>query len=544
MREAIEHFAALRGRVADELWAARAMSRAGLLPLRAPRELAATVADARRWGQLGSGPAIAARRHGDRVAIADELGELTFSELDERTSRLCNAWRERGLHAGDGVAVLARNHRGLLDASFAAFKAGARLILLNSDFAGPQIREVAAREDARLLVHDDEWSEAVAGFDPPLGRLRAWTDTPGEDTLESLIAAGDPLPPVKPQREAKLVVLTSGTTGTPKGAPRTSPKTMIPVGGLLDKVPFRSGETTLVAIPMFHALGFAHAVLAVGLGSKLVLRRRFDAAAAVQAIEQHRVTAVILVPTVLRRILDWLDGNESEQRDLSSLRIVFVAGSQLGGALAGRAMLTLGPIVYNLYGSTEVSLTTLATPDELQAAPDCVGTPPRGIKLRLYDEADQLVRGPNVTGRIFAGTGMEFEGYTGGGTKAVLDGLMATGDVGHLDDAGRLFIDGRDDDMIVSGGENVFPAEIEELLHHHPAIVEAAVIGVPDDRFGQRLRAFVVAREGASLDEEAVRDHVRANLARYKVPRDVMFLDELPRNPTGKVLKRELVTRS
>jgi len=166
----------------------------------------------------------------------------------------------------------------------------------------------------------------------------------------------------------------------------------------------------------------------------------------------------------------------------------------------------------------------------------------RGSVVRLYDDAGRPLDQPGVTGRIFVANTMQFEGYTGGGTKDVIDGLMSSGDVGHFDEAGRLFIDGRDDDMIVSGGENLFPGEIEELLTEHPEIVEAAVIGVPDDDFGQRLRAFVVRRDGAALDEEAVRAHVRANLARYKVPRDVLFIDELPRNPTGKVLKRELPT--
>jgi fatty-acyl-CoA synthase len=528
-------------RVGNELWAARVSRRAGMFA-GPPRETLATLRDLRRWGQLGGLSATGARRHGARAAIVDELGTLSFAELDEQVSRLANAWRARGLRAGDGVAVLCRNHRWLIVASCAAFKAGARLVLLNSDFAGPQIREVGSREGTRLLVHDDEWAEAVREFDAPLGRVRAWTEDPGdiaEDTLAGQIAGGDPAPPPRPESEAKLVILTSGTTGTPKGAPRSSPKSLVPVGGVLDKIPFRSDETTVIAIPMFHALGFVHGLLALGLGSTMILRRRFDPVAVVDAVSEHRATAVILVPTMLRRILD-LGEEELGRRDLRSLRIVFLAGSQLGGELARRGLAAFGPTLYNLYGSTEVSAATIATPDELQAAPDCVGTPPRGTVVRLFDDADRPVTEPHVTARIFAGTGSEFEGYTGGGTKTMLDGMMATGDVGHFDEAGRLFIDGRDDDMIISGGENLFPGEIEELLNGHPEIVEAAVIGVPDDEFGARLRAYVVRRDGAALDEDAVRAHVRESLARFKVPRDVVFLAELPRNPTGKVLKRRL----
>ena len=523
----------------SELWAIGVLGRAGMLPLRDPRNLPYAVRATRRWGPLGAPLAVSARRYGDRVAVVDELGELSFAELDERANRLCNAWQELGLKPGDGVALLTRNHRGFLEAAFATLKAGGRLILMNTDFAGPQARDVAAREGTKLLVYDEEFTDALDELAPDLGRFRAWTDSPGYDTLEYLIERGDRREPSKPEQEGKLVVLTSGTTGLPKGAPRGGQKTLVPTAGFLDRIPFRAGETTVIATPLFHALGLAHGTLAITLGTKMILRRRFDEAAIVQLTSRHAASALVLVPIMLRRILDLEDLDPGQ---LSSLRIIFLGGSQLGGELATRALNTFGPVVYNLYGSTEVSGVTIATPADLRAAPASVGTPPRGIRMRLYDDRDLVIGQPHVRGRIFAGTGMEFEGYSGGGNKTVIDGLMATGDVGHVDAAGRLFIDGRDDDMIVSGGENVFPGEIEELLCGHPDVTEAAVIGVPDDEFGARLRAFVVTRDGAELDEDAVRGYVRQNLARYKVPRDVVFVDQLPRNPTGKVLKRVLAT--
>jgi fatty-acyl-CoA synthase len=355
--------------------------------------------------------------------------------------------------------------------------------------------------------------------------------------MEDELAAADPAKPPAPGVEAKLIVLTSGTTGTPKGAPREQPKSLQPLGALLSKAPFRAGEATIVGTPLFHALGFAHAVVAIGLGSTLILRRRFDPEWAVDACEQYRATAIVVVPIMLRRLLD----TEPDPARLRSLRIVFVAGSQLGGDLCRRAMAELGPIVYNLYGSTEVAYATIATPDELAAAPDSVGTPPRGTVVRLYDDDNRPIDTPGVTGRIFVGNTFQFEGYTGGGTKDVIDGLMSSGDVGHFDGAGRLYIDGRDDEMIVSGGENVFPAEVEELLTAHPDVVEAAAIGVDDEEFGQRLVAFVVPQDDAAVSEDELKAHVRHNLARYKVPREIAFVDELPRNPTGKVLKRELL---
>jgi fatty-acyl-CoA synthase len=201
---------------------------------------------------------------------------------------------------------------------------------------------------------------------------------------------------------------------------------------------------------------------------------------------------------------------------------------------------TFGDNLYNLYGSTEVAWATIATPRDLREAPGTAGRPPYGTVVRIYDEDGVALTEPGATGRIFVGNEMQFEGYTGGGNKDVIDGLMSSGDVGHFDAEGRLFIDGRDDDMIVSGGENVFPSEVEELLYAHDAVAEAAVYGVEDRDFGQRLAAVIVRKDGRELDEAAVKAYVKRNLAGYKVPRDVAFVDELPRTSTGKVLKREL----
>jgi len=332
------------------------------------------------------------------------------------------------------------------------------------------------------------------------------------------------------------VVLTSGTTGTPKGANRPEPRSFAPFGGLFDKVPYRGREVMECCAPMFHALGFAQAMLAVALGTTLVVRRHFDPKAVLDSLEANQVTTVVAVPVMLERILA-VGGDEVSARDLECLRIIFVAGSQLGADLATRLAAAFGPVVYNLYGSTEVAYATIATPEELAKEPGSVGSPVRGATVRIYGD-DGIEAPVGQTGRIFVANDIQFEGYTGGGTKDVIDGLMASGDVGHFDANGLLFIDGRDDDMIVSGGENVFPGEVEQLLLGHEQITDAAAIGVPDEKFGQRLKVYVVAFPG--LTEDDVRDYVRDNLARFKVPRDVVFLDELPRNPTGKVLKRQL----
>jgi fatty-acyl-CoA synthase len=274
------------------------------------------------------------------------------------------------------------------------------------------------------------------------------------------------------------------------------------------------------------------------LGSTFVLSRRFDPEQCLAEVARHRAGVLVAVPVMLQRILD-LPVEVRRRYDTSSLRVVPLSGSAIPAGMATRWMDEFGDNLYNLYGSTEVGWVTIATPEDLRADPTTAGRPPLNTVVRLLDEQGREVR-RGATGRIFVGSELLFEGYTGGGNKEVIDGLMSTGDTGHVDAEGRLYVDGRDDEMIVSGGENVFPREVEDLLALHPGVRDVAVVGVVDDEFGQRLRAVVVAHDDAGLDAESVQRYVRENLARFKVPRDVVFVDELPRNATGKILKREL----
>ncbi len=531
-------------RFGDEAYFAAVCIRSGMVGPELPHKLAQMLLAFERHGLLAGAVTIGAIRHGDRVVIRDERGDVTYKELDERTNALANAWRDEGLAPGDGVAILVRNHRGFLESVFAAAKLGAKIILLNTSFAGPQIREVAEREGTDLLVYDDEYAEVLEGVDPPHGRWRAWVEDDAQhperagDSLESLIVDGNTAPPPRAGRAPKIVILTSGTTGTPKGAPRDEPKSLGIIGGLLSKVPFHARETTELPVPMFHALGFASMALGLALGSTLVVRRHFDPEATLDSLQENEATALVVVPVMLQRMLE-LPDNEVAARDTSHLKVIFVSGSALSVDLVKRSMKAFGPVVYNMYGSTEIAYATIATPKDLGDEPGSVGKVVRGVVVKILDDDGEEVKS-GVSGRIFVGNSAQFEGYTGGETKEQIKGLMSSGDVGHFDAKGRLFIDGRDDEMIVSGGENVFPAEVEDLLAGHEAIAEAAVIGVDDEKFGQRLKAFVVVRDGKQLSEDEVKDFVKDNLARYKSPREVVFMDELPRNQTGKVLKREL----
>jgi fatty-acyl-CoA synthase len=527
-------------RTATVAQATAALARSGLLGPARPSALARGAVTVSRRGPFGGAAIAAALRWGDRPALTDELGTLTARDIDRRSNALANSWAAAGIRPGDGVAILSRNHRWFVDATYAAAKLGLRSVYMNTEFAGPQIHDVCERERVSVLVFDEEYDDRAPGFADH--HFRAWTDSGevggAEATLEELIEAGDPGPVPVPEEMPTVVMLTSGTTGTPKGAPRSEVGPVTSLGALLDRVPFRTKECTYIAPPMFHSLGFASLTLALSMGSKIVIRRRFDAEEFLRSIAEHRATATVVVPAMLQRTLE-LGHERIAEFDTSSLRIIFCGGSQLPGTVATEVLEVFGDVLYVLYGSTEVAYATLSTPADHHAAPTTVGRPALGATVRLLDERGREVP-PGATGRIFVSNGVEFEGYTDGQTKQVIDGVMSSGDVGHFDAEGRLFIDGRDDDMIVSGGENVFPQEVEELLMAHERVADAAVVGVTDEDFGARLCAFVVAADEAPGEEE-LKAYVKENLARYKVPREVRFVDELPRNATGKVLKRELV---
>jgi len=499
-----------------------------------------TAAALRRWGPTpAAGYTVSATRYPDEPAIVDELGSLTFAEVHRRTNGVAHAFRDRGIRAGDNVAILCRNHRGFIEVAVALSKLGANALFLNTAFAGPQITEVCERENPVAIVFDEEFRDLVADAARDRMRFVSWADDPGahgDPVVEDLIRGGDASDIVPPAEKGRVTILTSGTTGSPKGANRRQPESLDPVASLLERIPYRARESTLIAAPMFHSWGFANWMLAISLSSTVVLRRRFDPEDTLAALAQFECSGLVVVPVMLQRMLE-LPPETIGRYDLRSLRVIAASGSALPGELATKIMDRFGDVLYNLYGSTEVAWATIATPKDLRSAPGTAGRPPRGTVVELYDEQGRRVP-HGQTGRIFVGNEMQFDGYTGGGGKHVLNGLMSSGDVGHFDEQGRLFIDGRDDEMIVSGGENVFPREIEDLLANHEAVEEAAVVGVDDEEFGQRLRAFVVLR--VEVDEQTLKDHIRRNTARYKVPREIVFLDELPRNATGKVLKREL----
>ncbi len=512
-----------------DLGGVRVLARAGLLaPVRPDLLLGAGLALARYGISPATGYAIGAQRHPRRPAIVDDDGVLTWRDVDRRTDRLAGELRARGLRPGDAAGLLARNGRGLVEGAVALAKVGADVLYLNHGSAPGPLREVLDREGARALLHDAD----LAGLVAAAGAGRLVLTTEQLDALARTSTAG---PPPKPGRASRQVLLTSGTTGPPRGAARSG-ATVEDAVAALSRLPLRAGETTVLAAPGFHAWGLGHLSLAMLLGSTVVLSRRFDPHRVLAAVEQHRASVLVVVPVMLEGLLE---AAAERSYDLSSLRVLASSGSALPGDLVPRVLRAFGPVLHNLYGSTEVAYAAVASPQDLAADPRTAGRPPHGVTLRVVDERGRDVA-PGTPGRVFVGSGLAFAGYTDGTDKDRLDGLVATGDLGVLDASGRLTVLGREDDMVVIGGENVYPGQVEDVLAEDPSVAEVAVVAVDDPVYGVRLVAHVVPAPGATVDAEQLQARVRGSLARFAVPREVRVLDELPRTSTGKVLARQL----
>ncbi|KQX74360.1 AMP-binding protein [Aeromicrobium sp. Root472D3] len=482
-----------------------------------------------------SSPAVllahSASRWPDRPAVVDDLGTVTARELYQRVRLLAGVLHARGIGRGSTIGLLCRNHAGFVEAAFAAMWVDADLVLLNTDFGADQLGDVGRREGLDLLVHDAGLQRVVArsGLDVPT----LVSDGHGSGSVRGACDFGHPAPPSR-RHTGRLVILTSGTTGTPQGAPRRSQGAAYvgPLSTMLRSIGLRTGDPVLVLPPLFHGLGLAYLVIAIALGCPVVLTRRFDAEEALRAVERHRVRVMFAVPVMLHRMLD-VPAAVREGLDLGSLHAVPSGAAPLNPVLAGRFMDAFGDVLLNMYGSTEIGWATIAAPHDLRAAPGTVGRPLRGVSVRVVDDDARDVP-TGAVGRVVVRSPMTApSGATS--SREVVDGHVGTGDVGHLDDHGRLFVDGRDDDMIVSGGENVFPGEVEDLLHGHPGIRDVMVHGVDDEQHGQRLRAVVVPEPDGGPSPDEIRAYVRDRLARFKVPRDVELVDELQRSATGKV---------
>lgn len=478
----------------------------------------------------------------NKIAIHDRNGSLTFGELDQEANRVSYALRRAGLKGGDRFGMLMRNGREMAAVALGAQKAGYVACPLNTWAKTKELKTVLENLEPTLLFYDtahaDEVQKVVTNDLSIVHVGDSSQAAPNSTSYEEFIEDAPPTPPFPLTRDrgsAKVIIQTSGTTGTPKGASRDASSAGIgALANLLGSVPYRRSDIVFCPAPLFHSFGLATFTFATALGATLVLPPKFDPEESLALIEEHGATVASFVPVMMRRIVS-LPDEVKKKYDLSSLRIVIASGSAISQDLKNEARELFGDVLYDLYGSTEIGWVAIATPEDMEKKPRSVGRPVEGIEIGVFSEDGEQLP-PNETGELFVKSQVLFEGYTSGESKDERDGFMSIGDLGKLDDDGYLYVESRSDDMVVVGGENVYPVEVEEVIESMDGVSEVTVLGVEDDEYGHVLAAFVVGK----VTPEKVRKACRSELASFKVPRKITILKELPRTSTGKVLKREL----
>ncbi|MGH2809212.1 MAG: AMP-binding protein [Actinomycetota bacterium] len=506
------------------------------------------IAKAMPW-LVGRGPSlgILSQMHAfvlrDKTAIEDRNGSETWKELDDRANQVAHALEKDGLSGGDRVALLLRNGREMAEVALGAQKLGIVCCPLNTWAKPKELRVTLEQADPKVLVYDTAHSEQLQKCDPEgieLISVGSRGDALAGSTPYDEWMSGQPKsapgPFTRHRSVAKVVIHTSGTTGKPKGAQRDASAAGVgALANLISVVPYRRDDIVFCPAPLFHSFGLFTFTFSTALGATMVLPEKFDPEGSLKMIEEYKATAASFVPVMIKRILA-LPDDVKKRYDVSSLRVVMASGSAMSPDLRRAAMDLFGDVLYDLYGSTEVGWVTIATPEDMKKHEKTVGKPVPGTEVAVFSKGGERLS-TNEVGELFIKSNISFEGYTSGESKDEREGHMSIGDLGRIDDDGYLFVEGRADDMVVVGGENVYPIEVEEVIESLPGVEDAAVLGVTDEEYGEVLAAFVVG----SATEDDIINACKEELASYKVPRRVEKLDELPRTSTGKVLKRKLV---
>ena len=487
----------------------------------------------------------------DKTAVIDHRGRLSFRQLNERANRLAAALIERGIGPGDYVAFMLDNTREFLETLGACGKIGAHAVPVNTKFRVPEISVVLRNVRTGLILYDVKYghliAEAAQGLDGLVQRPFIATgvgDIHDEASAYEETLAGsspDEIPIMGTHGGGRVIIHTSGTTGKPKGAERNMSRAgLSSLAELLCMVPLRVDDVFAVATPMFHALGFGFTTIAFSLGSTLCLMDSFSPKRFLEMVEHEGVTATALVPIMLRRVME-LPAEDLDSHEVSSLRLILSSGSYLPDPIRKKASNYFGPVMYNLYGATEIGWATIARPEDYDRYPGTIGRAAPGVDVRILDDRHREVT-PGTNGDIFVKNRVMFEGYAGRkqDDDRAWEGYYSVGDIGWRNKEGYLFVSSRKDDMIVSGGENVYPIEVEKTLDEYPDLVESAVVGHEDPEWGQVLWAFVVKKPDAAVTPDQLKAFLKERLANYKVPKEFFFLDTMPRNAIGKVLKTEL----
>jgi fatty-acyl-CoA synthase len=504
----------------------------------------------------GRNPSLIFALHGvnnpNKPAIIWRDRTLTYLELDDRMNRAAAGLQHRGFRRNTSVVIMMRNRPEFLEVQAGAGRLGAAAVSVSWRSTAAELVYLAQHCGAKAIVFEADLWHVVEQAKKSLPQIAARDfiavggDAPGcgryEDDFLARPGAAITHTDGNVEEDASVVIYTSGTTGKPKGAVRKFPKDAMHASmQFIGETPMRSDDVHLVTCPLYHSTAFGFLAWNALLGGTAVLMDEFKPELFLELVDRHAVTTTAVVPTILHRVMA-LDPSILAKHDVRSMRGIFTVGAPLPGPLGTQLMDHFGDVLFNCYGATETGLVTMAKPADLRAAPGCIGKALPGNEIRLLDDRGVDVA-PGEVGELYVRNKMLVAGYhndTESTRQSMKDGFFSVGDLARRDRDGRFFIEGRKRDMIISGGVNVYPAEVEGVLEANPEVAEVAVVGVEDPEWGERVRAFVVRRPGSTVDDGALKLWCRERLGGAKVPRDFVFLDALPRNPTGKVLKREL----
>ena len=486
-------------------------------------------------------PGAAALVVGDRT--------ITYGELDERSSRSAQAFANAGVGFGDRVAFIERNGAEFFDVAFGLAKLGAVAVPVNWRLAAPEMRHIIADAGASVVVVGQEFVGHLEAIEDELSaQIIVIGAHPRWPSYEHWIAGHTPVDPgfVTGADDLVLLMYTSGTTGAPKGVMLSNANYACKTSGVAESWKFDADAVSLAVMPLFHMAGSGWAFAGLWQGATTVVLRDVDPDAILAAIAEHRITNLLLVPAVIQSLLVATD---SSNIDFSTLRVIVYGASPISDDVLVRGIDRFGSIFAQVYGMTETtgSITQLDGADHSPGLLRSCGKPYPWVQIRIVDVGagpENVDAAPGSVGEVWTRSGQNMLGYWNNpdATAATLtpDGWLRTGDAGYVDADGYLYLHDRLKDMIVSGGENVYPAEVENVLMTHPEVDDVAVIGIPDSRWGEAVKAVVVTAPGAELTETGLIAYARDHLGGFKLPKSVDFVEALPRNPSGKILKRAL----
>jgi fatty-acyl-CoA synthase len=467
---------------------------------------------------------IAAKLHPQRIAIIDERDRLSYGELWQQAESLAIVLHlNYGIDRRQKVAIACRNHASAIKSIFALSRLGTHVFLLNPEMSPEQILALAATHQFDFYIYDEQIAHIFAN--PLFHRKSLPAYHPTEDSIDLISSHPLPTARLKKVKTGNIVVMTGGTTGQPKSAIRKPSifNFLPPFFALLTQVQLDKYKSVYIATPIYHGFGVASLFIGVALGSTMYFASRFKAESACELIEQEHVEVVVLVPLMLQRMLQLNSGS------LASLQCIVTGGALLNPVLAQETFQRLGAILFNLYGTSEAGFCIMATADILAKKPGSIGKPVRGVRAKVVDNIDRIV-GTNTIGRLCIRSAW----------TTSKKNWIETGDLAYQDLDGDLFLCGRVDDMIVSGGENVYPIELENIIILHPDVESVGVVGIADPEFGQRLKAVVKLNKDATLDRSTLLAWLKPRVARYQMPAVIEFRDELPYTALGKLDKKSL----